>query len=104
MRDGLDSHLKIRHRHTEREARASLLAVGWLRMPAGFPLSVQRIERLFETFFGRLSRVDRAPDYRSSLGVHWASIEPSCLVFTPKKSGPDHRVPVISLAISERLS
>ena len=71
---------------------------------AGFPLSVQRIERLFETFFGRLSRVDRAPDYRSSLGVHWASIEPSCLVFTPKKSGPDHRVPVISLAISERLS
>ena len=52
----------------------------------GLPLRIERVEGLVEAFVGGLPRIDGAADL-----FH---------VCTPKKRGPDHLVPVISLAIA----
>jgi hypothetical protein len=61
---------------------------------AGFPLSVERIEGLLEILFRGFAGVDGSAD-PGRIG------HPFFLV--PKNSGPDHWVPVISLAIFDRL-
>src|SRR5205814_7263989 len=69
---------------------------------AGFSLGVERIEGHFQSFLGRLARVNGASHCPPGIGVHLASV--AFGLFRTKKSGPDHRVPVIRRAISERLS
>src|SRR4029079_5761865 len=64
------------------------LDVGFTRLPLG----VERVERLFQSFFRGLPRVDRAP----LDGGHVRAFPRR-----PKKRGPDQRVPVILVAISE---
>jgi hypothetical protein len=72
---------------------------------ACFALSIERVERLLQPFFGGLSRVDRAALDGLLVGSHWIffAIRVSDFFLVPKKSGPDQRVPVIRRAISERL-
>jgi len=54
-------------------------------------LSIERVEGLLQSFFGGFACIDSAAN-------------PSGHGFlTPKKSGPDHWVPVISRAIRDRL-
>jgi hypothetical protein len=65
---------------------------------AGLPLSMQGVERLLETFFGRLAGVDSTANRRANLAHFFGSF-----FLVPKKAGPDQCVPVISQAIGERL-
>src|SRR5690349_6183877 len=59
---------------------------------AGLSLGVKGVERLFEPLFRRLAGVDRAPfGRRHARGSR----------LRPKNLGPDQRVPVILVAISE---
>ena len=61
-------------------------------------LSMERIKVLLQPFFRRLACVDGAVDFlRHAEGSFFRPLN-------PKKAGPDHRVPVISRAISERLA
>jgi len=61
----------------------------------GFALGVERVEGLFQALVRRFARVNGATDAL----VHWVSF----FLFKPKKTGPDHLVPVMALAISVRL-
>src|SRR5882724_5959905 len=95
---------------------SSIVVAGRHHPPALMPLTrnkclaclalcIERVEGLFQTLFGRLPRVDGATHHSFSIQTHWASCD---LAFAdsrliPKNSGPDHRVPVIRRAISERL-
>ena len=60
---------------------------------AGLPLGVQGIERLVEPLFRRLAGVDGTA---ANNRLHRRGSR------NPKNTGPDHLVPVISLAISDR--
>ena len=53
----------------------------------GLTLSVQAIEVLFKSFFGRFAGVDGATD---------------SFAHSPKNLGPDQRAPVIAVATFER--
>jgi hypothetical protein len=57
----------------------------------GFPLSIKGIEILFQTLFRRFSGINGARDNDLT---HF---------FNPKNTGPDQGVPVMALAIAERL-
>jgi hypothetical protein len=57
----------------------------------GLSLGVEGIEGLLQAFFGGFAGIDSAAN-PSGHGFR-----------TPKNRGPDHRVPVISLAIFDRL-
>jgi hypothetical protein len=73
----------------------------------GLALGIERVEGLFQTFFGRLPCIDGTvhcgffdPDF------HWTSKKDLAFAdwrLIPKNSGPDYRVPVMRRAISERL-
>jgi hypothetical protein len=60
---------------------------------AGLSLSVERVEGLLQSFLGGFAGIDGATNTSGlSHGLR-----------TPKKRGPDHRVPVISRAILDKL-
>ena len=91
---------------------------------AGFPLSVERVEVLFEPVIGRDARVDRAaadlvglasalrsgrarlmarsPSQRDRQRSV-AELDSACLARIPKKRGPFQRVPVIAWATFDKL-
>ena len=72
---------------------------------AGFPLRIEGVEGLLQTFFTRLPGIYRTTNDRLYLTIHDTSFDDrDCFAFRPKNSGPDRRVPVMSRAISERLS
>jgi hypothetical protein len=66
-----------------------------------FSLCMQRIEILFESFFRGLADVDRAAQRLMLVGAHF--VDRPVLGRVPKNSGPDHWVPVILRAMTERL-
>jgi hypothetical protein len=69
----------------------SLMALAQNVSFTGLPLGVQRVKGLFEALFRRFAGIDSAANSRGHGFL------------TPKKRGPDHRVPVISRAIFDRL-
>ena len=64
---------------------------------AGFALGMEAVERLFESFLGRLARVDRAPELPDNRLGH-----ARLLAFRPKNTHPFQRVPVMARAMAER--
>ena len=66
---------------------------------AGLALGVERVELLLQPFLGGLARVDRAalfPDIDSRLG-HVRALR----FFSPKKTQPFQRVPVMARAMAD---
>ena len=68
--------------------------VGFRRLVLG----VEGVELLVEPVFGRDPGIDRTADPLGELGCHVRFS-----LRTPKKRGPDQRVPVMANAISVRL-
>jgi hypothetical protein len=62
---------------------------------AGLSLGVQRVKGLFEALFRGFAGIDSTPDPGRCRHAFFSLV--------PKKAGPDHRVPVISRAIFDRL-
>src|SRR4051794_23407822 len=93
----------LQGRALQRTAGQPTIIVGGLDQPpalallaadegfAGFALRMQRVEILLQLFLGRFAGVDGAASYRGFAGH----------LFSPKKRGPDQRVPVIRRATSD---
>jgi hypothetical protein len=82
---------RIRHRRSEWTQRASLMALAEDVRFTRLSLAIEGIEGLPQPLFGGFTGVDGAAN-SSGHGF-----------LTPKNRGPDHRVPVISRAILDRL-
>jgi len=70
---------------------------------ARLTLSIQAVEVLFKPFLARLARIDRATDLPLRRQDAALRVGRSGLCSSPKNLGPDHRVPVIVRATSDRL-
>ena len=68
---------------------------------AGLALGVQRVELLVEALLGGLPGVDRAAQLADRLALGTAAHAALRWLFSPKKTRPFQRVPVIARAIAE---
>ena len=68
---------------------------------AGLALRLQRVELLVEALLGRLPGVDRAAQLADRLALGTAAHAALRWLFSPKKTSPFQRVPVIARAIAE---
>ena len=74
---------------------------------ASLALGIQRVEGLFETLLSRFARIDCAPNLLLGYGATPSDdsprLERAGRSSIPKNRGPDHRVPLMARATSERL-
>ena len=71
---------------------------------AGLPLSIEGVELLIQSVLGRFAGIDGAAQRSRGVSLAWRSPPSLDLVdLRPKNRGPFHLVPVMRVAISDRL-